>query len=148
MATAATMIAVDTNLLIYAHRAGIPEHRAARRAIQRASDNERGWGISAASIGEFWSIVTHPAISSRPSRPAEAATFLTALVQTGAMQVWLPGSGFAERIMQLACDLDVSGVRIFDLQIALTAFENGASELWTHDARFVRVPGLRIIDPL
>jgi predicted nucleic acid-binding protein len=64
------------------------------------------------------------------------------------MQVWLPGAGFAERLMQLACDLDVSGVRVFDLQIALTAFENGASEIWTHDADFVRVPGLRIVDPI
>ena len=64
------------------------------------------------------------------------------------MQVWLPHPGFAERLMQLARDLNVSGVRIFDLQIALTAFENGASELWTHDTNFVDVPGLRIVDPV
>jgi hypothetical protein len=32
--------------------------------------------------------------------------------------------------------------RIFDLQIALCAFESGARELWSYDARFVTVPGL------
>ncbi len=142
------MIAIDTNLLIYAHRARVPEHRPAQRAIQRACDDPRGWGISAASIGEFWSIVTHPAVKGRPSRPREAADFLGALMQTGGMQVWLPGPGFAERLTQLACDLHVSGVRVFDLQIALIAFENGVTELWTRDADFVRVPGLRIIDPM
>jgi toxin-antitoxin system PIN domain toxin len=142
------MIAIDTNLLIYAHRSRVREHRLAQRAIQKACDDPRGWGISAASIGEFWSIVTHPAVKGRPSKPREAADFLGALIETGHMQVWLPGSGFAERLTQLACDLDVSGVRVFDLQIALIAFENGAAELWTHDANFVRVPGLRIVDPM
>ena len=142
------MIAIDTNLLIYAHRAGVAEHRAARRAVQRACDDARGWGVSVASISEFWSIVTHPAAGGGPSQPAEAADFIGSLVETAEMQVWLPHPGFAERLMQLARDLNVSGVRIFDLQIALTAFENGASELWTHDTNFVDVPGLRIVDPV
>jgi hypothetical protein len=48
----------------------------------------------------------------------------------------------------LAVDLKVSGVRILDLQIDLTAFEQGAHELWTHDAAFVRIPGLGVRDPL
>ena len=54
------MIAIDTNLLIYAHRCGLPEHRAARRAIQKASVDPRGWGIPFSCIAEFWSVVTHP----------------------------------------------------------------------------------------
>jgi hypothetical protein len=61
------------------------------------------------------------------------------------MLVWTPGTGFDERLLQLAVDLDVSGPRIFDLQIALTAFEHGAAELWTHDRNFVKIPGLRLI---
>jgi len=28
------------------------------------------------------------------------------------------------------------------------ALENGATEIWTHDAAFVRVPGLHVVDPL
>ena len=38
--------------------------------------------------------------------------------------------------------------RVFDLQIGLTAFDNGAHEIWTHDGAFVRIPGLRVRDPL
>lgn len=60
----------------------------------------------------------------------------------------LPGPGFGERLLQATADLEVSGPRIFDLQIALSAFEAGATELWTHDAAFVTVPGLRVSDPL
>ena len=72
---------------------------------------------------------------------------LSLLVAAGAA-IWLPGPGFGERLLQVARDLDVSGPRIFDLQIALTAFEGGATEIWTHDADFVSVPGLRVHDPL
>jgi predicted nucleic acid-binding protein len=141
------VIAIDTNLLLYAHRSRTPEHARARKAIARAAGADGGWGIAAASLAEFWAIATHPASEGRPSAPAQAAAFVGAFVQAGA-QIWLPGPGFGDRLLQLATDLNVVGARIFDLQIALTAFEGGATDLWTHDARFVKVPGLRLHDPL
>ncbi len=141
------MIAVDTNLLVYAHRSAVPEHRAARKAIQAAANHPLGWGIAHSVVVEFWSIVTHPAASGRPSSPADAAAFLQALLGGGA-ELWSPASGFAGRLMQAAVDLAVQGPRIFDLQIALTAFDNGATEIWTHDRAFLTLPGLKVVDPL
>ena len=140
------MIALDTNLLVYAHRSATAEHRAAREAIERAAASE-GWGFAAPVVGEFWAVVTHPASSGRPSTPNEARRFLAALVDAGA-EVWSPGAGFGIRLAQLAADLDVSGNRVFDLQIALCAFEGGAREIWSHDARFATVPGLRLVRAL
>ena len=141
------MIAIDTNLLVYAHRERTPQHKRARKAIELASTRPRGWGMSAAVLPEFWSVVTHPASEGRPSTPTQAAAFIRALTDAGAA-IWLPGSGFGERLLQTAADLAVSGPRIFDLQIALAAFEGGATELWTHDAAFVTIAGLRVFDPL
>ena len=141
------MIAVDTNLLVYAHRSSLPEHGSAREALERASADRRGWGIALATVAEFWSVVTHPA-AARPSTSEEATAFLTALKADGDMQVWTPGPGFDDRLLQLASDLPVTGARVFDLQIALTVFEHGASEFWTHDHRFAKIPGLRVLDPL
>lgn len=142
------MIAVDTNLLVYAHRRGLTEHRRAQRAIERASIDPRGWGISLQSVAEFWSVVTHPAAAGRPSSPGQATSFLRSLREQGGMLVWTPGVDLGDRLLQLAADLQVSGPRIFDLQIALTAFEHGAAELWTHDRSFVKIPGLRLVHPL
>jgi predicted nucleic acid-binding protein len=34
------VIALDTNLLVYAHRSGTPKHRAARAAIERAAASD------------------------------------------------------------------------------------------------------------
>ena len=142
------MIAVDTNLLVYAHRSAVPEHRRAREALERAADDLSGWGISLPVLGEFWSIVTHPKALGEPSTVARAAAFIRALVTTGEMQIWLPGAGFAEDFLRRAVSMSVGGARIFDLQIALIAANSGAREIWTHDVNFVRVPGIRIHDPL
>jgi predicted nucleic acid-binding protein len=42
----------------------------------------------------------------------------------------------------------IPGTPIFDLQIALTAVESGAREIWTHDRDFLTLPGLRVRNPL
>jgi toxin-antitoxin system PIN domain toxin len=141
------MIAIDTNLLIYAHRSGTPEHRAARKAIETALNRPGGCGFALPSVAEFFSIVTHPTASGEPSRPDKAAGFLAALRQAGIEEL-PPGPGFSTRLIQLAADLGVRGARIFDLQIAICGLDGGARELWTHDRGFVRVPGLVIHDPL
>ncbi len=141
------MIALDTNLLIYAHRSAVPEHAAGRRAIERAARAPRGWGFAAATVTEFWSVVTHPASAGRPSKPAEAHAFLEELVLAGA-RVFPQMDDFTTRLQRLALHLEISGPRIFDLQIALAAFEAGAADLWTHDSGFVSVPGLPVSDPL
>ena len=142
------MIAVDTNLLVYAHRAGVPEHRPAQAALERASRDRRGWGTAVSCAAEFWSVVTHPRATGRPSAPAEAQRYLSSLVGEGGLEVWSPGPGFAARLAQMATELDITGARIFDLQIALTAFDNGATEIWSHDKGFAAFPGLRTHDPL
>jgi predicted nucleic acid-binding protein len=142
------MIAIDTNLLVYAHRASLPEHRSAQLAIERASLDSRGWGIPLPCVAEFWSVVTHPASSGGPSSARSVREFLKELIQGAGGIIWLPREVFWEHLVRAAAELRVQGVRIFDLQIALTAFQNGATEIWTHDAGFVTLPGLTMHDPL
>jgi hypothetical protein len=142
------MIAIDTNLLVFAHRMQVPERRAAKKAIEKASMDSDGWGFTLTNLLEFWSIVTHPAAPPRPSTPAEASAFVQSLIRDADAQIWLPGEGFDQRLMQLGSKLRVSGPRIFDLTVALIALEAGAGEIWTHDFGFLSLPGLRTVFPL
>jgi predicted nucleic acid-binding protein len=148
VAAGQALIAIDTNLLIYAHRALLPEHRPARRAIERASGDARGWGIALPSVAEFWAIVTHPQSVGGPSTAVQAHAFLDSLITGASAELWTAREGFWDRLLRLAGKLDVRGPRIFDLQIGLTAFDNGATEVWTHDNRFVAFAGLTVHDPL
>ena len=142
------MIALDTNLLIYAHRQGAPEHDAARGAILEALNDSRGWGICLPSVAEFWSVVTHPKIPGGPSSNAVVTHFFHSLLTEGNGSIWTPGPGFGERLMRWASSLKIRGRRIFDLQIAIIALEHGVQEIWTHDAGFVSVPKVTVRHPL
>jgi predicted nucleic acid-binding protein len=142
------MIALDTNLLIYAHRAGCVEHHSARRAIEAAAADAGGWGIPAPCVLEFWSVVTHPSAAGGASAAALARRFIESLMESAGAVIFPPPAALVPRCMQLAEQLHVCGPRIFDLQIGLAALEAGATEVWTHDAGFVGLPGLKVIDPL
>jgi len=142
------VIALDTNILVYAHRAGASEHDRARDAVLAALGDSRGWGICSPTIPEFWSIVTHPKMPGGPSSPNVAAHFFHYLITEGHGEIWAPGPGFGQRLMRWATSLKVRGKRIFDLQIAVIALEHGAKEIWTHDHNFASVPGVTLRDPL
>jgi hypothetical protein len=142
------VIAVDANLLVYAHRAGCPEHDAARRAIEEAANDADGWGIPSACLFEFWSVVTHPSSLGGGSSPFTARRFIEALIETAGAAILPPAAALAPRCLQIAEQLDVRGPRIFDLQIGLAALDAGVTEIWTHDAGFVGIPGLKVRDPL
>lgn len=140
------MIALDTNLLVYAHRADAAEHSRAIAVLDRARSDPEGWGVAAPVLAEFWRVVTSPA-NPQPATPAEAGGFLRQVFEMGAL-LWLPTDGHGERLVAAAVAGDIRGNRVYDLEIAMIARAAGAEELWTHDAAFIRIPGLRIFDPL
>ena len=142
------MIALDTNILIYAHREGSSEHHRAVKAVLAALEDGRGWGICLPTVVEFWSIVTHPKIPGGPSSPAIVNNFFHYLLTEGYGNIWTPGTGFGQRLMRWAASLKVRGKRIFDLQISVIAYEHGAQEIWTHDHGFATIPPVKVRDPL
>lgn len=141
------MIALDSNLLIYAHRRAVPQHQAAQAAIMRAAASGLGWGIPLSCAFEFWSVVTHPRASGGPSSGKQAHRFIESLRRSGA-ELWAPGATLWDRLARIGVKKRVFGPHVFDLSVALTALECGATEIWTHDATFVGVRGLRVHDPL
>lgn len=141
------MIALDTNLLVYAHRAGTAEHKPAAAALFNASRRRDGWGLAFPVVAEFWKIVTHPKAEGGPSPGYGAASFLAGLFDAGA-RCWCPTPDTGIRLLEAAVAHAASGNTIFDLQIALLARENGATEIWTHDGEFPELAGLRRVDPL
>jgi predicted nucleic acid-binding protein len=142
------MIALDTNLLIYAHRTDAVHHQRAKELINLVSGYSSGWGVSLPGIAEFWNNVTHPKYPGGPSSTAKASGFLNFLRQELSMQIFLPHNGFSDLLIKTAHKRKITAVHIFDLQIALIAKGNGASEIWTHDHKFIGLPGLKVVNPL
>ena len=64
------MIAVDTNILVYAHREDSPWHEAAYARIVQLAEGNSPWAIPWPCLHEFFAIVTHPRIFAPPTPPA------------------------------------------------------------------------------
>jgi predicted nucleic acid-binding protein len=62
------VIAVDTNLLVYAHREDSPWHRRANEVVTRLAQGRGAWAIPWPCLHELLAIVTHPRIYDPPSR--------------------------------------------------------------------------------
>ncbi len=70
------MIAVDTNILVYAHREESPFHEKAFGCITELAEGRASWAIPWPCVHEFFSIVTHPRIYNPPSPIQCVKTYL------------------------------------------------------------------------
>lgn len=66
------MIAVDTNILVHAHRGDSPWHAAAHAAIAAQAESGEPWAIPYHCLVEFVSVVTRARAFGRPSTLEEA----------------------------------------------------------------------------
>lgn len=66
------MIAVDTNILVYAHRRDLPRHDPARDAVTGLTSGRRRWAIPWPCVHEFLAIVSNPRIFRQPTPAAHA----------------------------------------------------------------------------
>lgn len=55
-----TVIAVGTNILVYAHREDRAFHAPAREAMARLAEAPALWAITWPCLYEFYSVITHP----------------------------------------------------------------------------------------
>jgi len=61
------VIAVDTNILVYAHREELALHQRARTALQQMAEDVEPWVLPVFCVAEFLRVVTHPRLFDPPS---------------------------------------------------------------------------------
>lgn len=138
------MIAVDTNVLIYAHRAETDHHAAAAAELTRIATSAQPWALPNPCIAEFVRVVTHRRRFHPPSTLPQAFGFLEGVMASPGCVLLRPGSDFARRLRATAERADARGHLIFDAQIAALCEEHGISTILTADRDFLRFPGLEV----
>lgn len=139
------MIAVDTNVLVHAHRADSPWHPQAESAL--ASLSGSSWAIPWPCIHEFLAIVTHPRIFDPPTSLEDA---ITAVDSWRSSRLTLLGES-AEHWAELTGLLRagrIAGPLVHDARVAAVCVQHGISEIWTADRDFSRFPTLHVRNPL
>lgn len=142
------MIAVDTNLLVFAHRSDASDHQAAFSAVQPLVEGRAPWAVPWPCIHEFIGIATHPAIYKPASTLTEALAFIESVMASPSLQLLSESPGYFEKLRQLALGARLRGPRIHDARIAALCLHHGVAELWTADRDFSIFSQLKTRNPL
>jgi uncharacterized protein len=142
------MIAVDSNLLVYAHREDSSWHEAAYARIAELAEGRAPWAIPWPCIHEFLAIVTHPRIYSPPTPLKSAIEQVEAWFESPTLVMLSESPDYWPLLQQVLQASRVSGPQVHDARIATICQQHGVSELWTVDRDFGRFPGLSVRNPL
>ena len=142
------MIAVDTNLLVYAHREDSPWHKAALNALTGLAEGTAAWSIPWPCVHEFLAIVTHPRIYRPPTPLPIALQAIRAWQSSPTLRFLGESEDHLERFERLAVSAKVAGPMVHDARIAALCLSHGVRQFWSADRDFSRFPSLKIKNPL
>ena len=142
------MIAVDTNLLVYAHREDSPWHAAAYARVAELAEGRDPWAIPWPCVHEFLAIVTHPRIYAPPTPLANALDQVDAWLESPSVALLAEAEGYWPELKALLHDGQIAGPRVHDARVAALCRLHGVRELWTADRDFGRFSGLAFRNPL
>ena len=142
------MIAVDTNILVYAHRADAEWHDAAGRAVAGLAEGTAEWAIPWPCLHEFLAIVTHPRIFKTPTPAPLAFEQVDAWLESPSLVVLAENDDHPGALRDAALGARVTGPRMHDARVAALCLSHGVRELWTADRDFSLFAPLKTRNPL
>ena len=119
------MIAVDTNLLVYAHRKDNPFHAAARLAVASLAEGRASWAIPWPCLHEFFSIVTHPRIYAPPSTLIQTTMQIDAWLESPSLLLLAENEAHWLQLRGLVDKVRLQGVMVHDARIAAICMNYG-----------------------
>jgi len=142
------VIAVDTNILVYAHREDSDSHETAYRRMGELAEGRETWAIPWPCVHEFLAIVTHPRIFVPPSTLAAAIDQVEAWLESPTLVLLAETDLHWMRLRDVLLAGKVTGPRVHDARIAALCAQHGVRELWSADRDFGRFPDLAVVNPL
>jgi toxin-antitoxin system PIN domain toxin len=142
------LIAVDTNVLVYAHRNEVPEHDTAVELLRTLAEGTEHWAIPWPCVYEFFSVVTNPRIwKAKASSPEQAWGQLDAWFSAPAVRLIGESDDFVASLASVARRARVRGPVIHDARVAAICLAHGVSRLVTRDRDFSLFPELALENP-
>lgn len=142
------MIAVDTNILVYAVREDSPWHEPAISCLRSLAEGEAVWAIAWPCIHEFLAVVTHPKIYRPPSPLSDAILQVDYWIESPTLRLIGEGPGYWEHLKDMLVTGKAEGPTVHDGRVAAICRAAGVREIWTADRDFSRFAGLAARNPL
>jgi toxin-antitoxin system PIN domain toxin len=142
------VIAVDSNILIYAHREESPFHTIAERCVTGLAEGTAAWAIPWPCIHEFLSTVTRPRLYNPPTPLAKALDQVESWLESPTLVLLMESDQHWSQLRALLASGGVTGPRIHDARIAALCLQHGVRELWSADRDFGWFSELHVVNPL
>ena len=142
------MIAVDANILIYAHRQESPFYERAASCMHELAEGRSAWAIPWPCLHEFYGVVTHQRRYSPPTPPAQATQQLSFWTDSPTARLIGETTTHWSVLQAMLIASDVKGSLVHDARIAAICQQHGVREFWTADRDFSRFPALNCRNPL
>jgi toxin-antitoxin system PIN domain toxin len=142
------LIAVDTNILVYAHRVDAPFHEAAGQRIAELAEGNAPWAIPWPCLHDFLAIVTHPRIYNPPTPLAHAIDQVDAWLESPSVILLAETDQHWNEMRSIVLSSAIVGPRIHDARVAALCRQHGVRELWSADRDFSRFSGLKVSNPV
>jgi hypothetical protein len=142
------VIAVDTNILVHAHRSDSPFHGPARSRVASLAEGTAAWAVPWPCVHEFLAIVTHTRIWAPPTPIDRALDQVDAWLESPGLVLLAEPAGCWDEVRALIAAGRITGPRVHDARIAALCLAHGVRELLTSDRDFGRFPALRCSNPL
>lgn len=134
------MIAVDSNILVYAHRSDSRFHGAAVDALASLSTGNAPWALPWPCIHEFLSVVTRPMLYRPPTPIDRALAQVAAWAASPSVELLRETEHHLRILAGLLRSSSAAGPRVHDARIAAICIGHEVQELWTADRDFERFP--------
>jgi toxin-antitoxin system PIN domain toxin len=143
------MIAVDTNILVYAHRRDAEFHAVAAHHLRALAEGRSAWAIPWPCLHEFFAISTHPRIYDPPSTRNQAIAQIEAWLAAPTLSILSESARYWDRLKSVITGGKVTGPMVHDARIAALCSEHGVRELWSADRDFGRLSAsMEVRNPL
>lgn len=142
------MIAVDTNLLVYAHREDSPFHQRAAECVTGLAEERASWAIPWPCLHEFFAIVTHPRIYAPPTPRQRALDQIDAWLESPSLLLLSESEAHWVELRALIDGAQLAGALVHDARIAALCLQHGVQTLWSADRDFGRFRKLSVTNPL
>ena len=141
------MVAVDTNILVAAHRRGTPHHEEALALLKSLAEGDVPYGLFWPSLYEFFRVVTHHRVFDPPSTAGEALEAVEDLLAPPVVRVLSETPAHLALARRVIGEAGVTGNLVHDAHLVALALEHGVHEILTLDADFLRFPQVSSRNP-
>lgn len=143
-----SLIAVDTNILVYAHRRDATFHDIAAQCLSGLAEGRAAWAIPWPCVHEFLAIVTHPRIYDPPTTMAAAIDQVAAWLESPSLTLLAESEQHWPNLKSLLESGRIAGGKVHDARVAALCLQHGVRELWSADRDFSRFSQLTLVNPL